>query len=174
MFSITSIKRALKLHAPRHARPMLALAAAVLAGGCASPAWQSVTPGTSQAELRARLGEPREAYPLPDGSWRWLYPAPGETKWAAELDPSGRVVSVRQILTSEELGQARIGEWTMHEVLVRFGKPAETTEFPRLHRRVWSYRFAQDGLSYATMHFYFDPGGVLRLTQAIPDFLTGS
>lgn len=41
-------------------------------------------------------------------------------------------------------------------------------------REVWGYRFAQDGLEYATMNFYFDPAGVLRLTQVIPDFLTES
>lgn len=158
----------------RYARPLLALIAGALAGGCASPAWQSVAPGASQAELQARLGSPREIYQLPDGSRRWFYPASGETKWAVELDPSGRVISIKQMLTSEEFGQARIGQWTMRDVRLRFGEPAETVYFSHMHRTVWSYRFAQDRTSYATMHFYFDPAGVLRLTQLMPDFLTDS
>jgi len=144
---------------------------ALTVGGCASPAWQSITPGTSQAELQARVGTPAESYQMPDGSLRWFYPAPGETKWAAEIDPRGHVVSVRQVLTAEDLGQARIGGWNMQDVLFRFGKPAETAYFPLMHRTVWSYRYAEDSASFSTMHFYFDPEGVLRLTQVMPDFL---
>jgi hypothetical protein len=145
-----------------------------LVAGCASPAWQSIAPGTSQAELQARAGTPRETYQLPDGSRRWFYPAPGETKWAAEIAPDGHVMSVRQVLTAEEFSQARIGGWRMQDVLSHFGKPAETTYFPLMRRTVWSYRFAVDSTSFSTMHFYFDPEGVLRLTQAMPDFLLDS
>ncbi|MDW3688675.1 dethiobiotin synthetase [Cupriavidus sp. CV2] len=170
MIPIFSTNYALTLRT-RLASPLLALAAAAIAVGCASPAWQSVAAGASQAELQARLGTPREIYPLPDGSQRWFYPAAGETKWSAELDPSGHVVSVRQMLTGEEFAQARIGQWTTRDVLLRFGKPGETVYFSRMRRTVWSYRFAQDAASYSTMHFYFDPQGVLRLTQVMPDFL---
>lgn len=159
---------------PRLASRLLMLAAVALAAGCASPASQSVAPGASEAELQARLGAPREIYQFPDGSRRWLYPAPGETRWAADIGPDRRVVSVRQVLSAEEFGRARIGEWTTRDVLTRFGKPAEISRFPRMLREVWGYRFAQDGLEYATMNFYFDPAGVLRLTQVIPDFLTES
>lgn len=165
-------------HAPTlrlsHARLLLVLAASALGFGCASPAWQSVAPGASEAEVQARLGTPGEVYRLPDGSRRWLYPGPGETKWAAQIAPDGHVVSISQILSSEEFGKARIGEWTMQDVLVHFGKPAEIAEFPLMQRKVWSYRFAQDSVSYATMHFYFDPDGVLRLTQVMPDFMNES
>jgi hypothetical protein len=163
-----------RLLRPRIARRLLALAAAAVAAGCAAPAWQSVAPGTSEAELQARLGAPHEVYPLPDGSRRWMYPEPGETRWAADIGADGRVVSVRQMLSAEEFGQARIGEWTTRDVLTRFGKPAEISRFPLMHREVWGYRFSQDGQEYATMNFYFDPAGVLRLTQVIPDFLTDS
>jgi len=144
---------------------------ALAVGGCASPGWQAIAPGTSQAELQARLGTPSETYQLPDGSRRWLYPAPGETKWAAEIDPGGFVVSVRQVLTAEELGQATIGQWNMHDVQLHFGNPGQTSYYPLMRRTVWSYRFAEDSTSYSTMHFYFDPAGVLRLTQVLPDYL---
>ena len=158
----------------RFAGRLLLLAAVALAAGCASPNWQSVMPGASEAELRAQLGAPREIHQLPDGSRRWLYPAPGETRWAADIDRSGRVVSVRQMLSAEEFGRARIGEWTTRDVLTRFGQPADISRFPLMRREVWSYRFAQDRMEYATMNFYFDPVGILRLTQVIPDFLTDS
>ncbi|WER48904.1 dethiobiotin synthetase [Cupriavidus sp. WKF15] len=162
------------VHRVRYARVLPALAASALLFACASPAWQSVAPGASEAELQATLGAPREVYRLPDGSRRWLYPAPGEAKWAAQIGPDGRVVSVRQVLTAEEFGMARIGEWTMQDVLVHFGKPAETSYFPLMRRKVWSYRFAQDSVQYSTMHFYFNPDGLLVLTQVFPDFLNES
>lgn len=173
MIPTRSIRRALALRV-RHARLLPVLAASAVAFGCASPAWQSVPPGASEAELRGALGAPREVYQLPDGSRRWLYPAPGETKWAAQISPDGRVISVRQMLTAEEFGMARVGEWTMQDVLVHFGAPAETTYFPLMRRKVWSYRCDEGGVQYSTMHFYFNPDGLLVLTQAIPDFLNGS
>ncbi len=163
-----------RLPRPHLASRLLTLVAVALAAGCASPKWQSVVPGASEAELQARLGAPHEIYQFPDGSRRWLYPAPGETRWAADISPDGQVVSVRQMLSAEEFGRARIGEWTTRDVLTRFGKPAEISRFARMQREVWGYRFAQDGMEYATMNFYFDPAGVLRLTQVIPDFLTVS
>jgi len=153
---------------------LLALAVAALAGGCASPAWQSITPGTSETEVQARLGAPSERYQLADGSRRWLYRAPGEAKWAADFDPAGHIVSMRQVLTAAEFGIARPGEWTTHDVLVHFGKPAETAYFSRMQRLVWSYRFADGSASYSTIHFYFDPQGVLRQTQLMPDYLLES
>ena len=173
MISTLSVGRVLTLGV-RHAELLQALAASALVFGCATPAWQSVPPGASEAELQAALGRPSEVYRLPDGSRRWLYPAPGETKWAVQIGPDGRVVSVRQMLTVEEFGMARVGEWTMQDVLVHFGKPTDSTYFPLMRRKVWSYRFEEDGVWYSTMHFYFDPDGLLVLTQVIPDFLNDS
>ena len=98
------------------------------------------------------------------------YPAANGTYGALlQLDAHGRVVNIKQVLTSEEFGQAKIGQWTTQDVLVRFGRPAETAYFPLMRRHVWSYRFLQDGVWYSMMHFYFDPDGVLRLTQVTPD-----
>jgi hypothetical protein len=163
-----------RLPFPRVASRLLMLAAVAFAAGCASPKWQSVAPGASESELQARLGAPSEIHQFADGTRRWLYPAPGETRWAADIDRGGQVISVHQVLSAEEFGRARIGEWTTRDVLTRFGKPAEVSRFARMQREVWGYRFAQDGMEYATMNFYFDPAGVLRLTQVIPDFLTDS
>lgn len=152
------------------AAALSAAALAAFAAGCASPDWQGISAGTGSDELRSRLGAPNEVYRLPDGSTRWFYAAPGQAKWLAEFDANGRVVGVRQALSGEAFGEARIGQWTTQDVLHSFGKPAETAYFPRLRRSVWSYRFLENGVWYATMHFYFDPDGVLRLTQSMPDF----
>jgi hypothetical protein len=73
MISTLSVGRVLTLRV-RHAELLQALAASALVFGCATPAWQSVPPGASEAELQAALGTPSEVYRLPDGSRRWLYP----------------------------------------------------------------------------------------------------
>ncbi|MGN5479749.1 dethiobiotin synthetase [Cupriavidus basilensis] len=162
-----------RLSRPQLASRLLMLAAVASATGCASPKWQSVVPGASEAELQAR-GRAHEVYQFPDGSRRWLYPAPGETRWAADIGPDGQVVSVRQMLSAEEFGRARIGEWTTRDVLTRFGKPAEISRFARMHRRSLGLpvRARRHGVRDDELHF--DPAGVLRPTQVIPDFRTVS
>lgn len=49
-----------------------ALALALTA--CYTPAWQTLSPNLSQADVQAQLGKPKEVYPLapasPDGSTR--------------------------------------------------------------------------------------------------------
>ncbi|MDP0964931.1 hypothetical protein Q6264_29035, partial [Klebsiella pneumoniae] len=68
-----------------------------------------------------------------------------------------------------EFAQAKIGVWTRDDVLRHFGQPVETAYFPRMERLVWSYRFKADDVWPSLMHFYFDPAGVLQLTQITPD-----
>ncbi|WP_083383881.1 dethiobiotin synthetase [Cupriavidus sp. USMAHM13] len=169
-----SLTRSAHAPRPRRAGLWLALCALPLLFACADPAWRTVAPGAGSDALQARLGPPRETYRLPDGSQRWLYPGPSQTKWSASLDPSGHVIRVHPMLSGAEAGEAKVGEWTMQDVLAHYGKPVDTSRFPRMQRQVWSYRFAEDNVSYATMHFYFDPQGVLRLTQVVPDYLLES
>ncbi|RKU00078.1 hypothetical protein C7H84_26730 [Burkholderia sp. Nafp2/4-1b] len=150
--------------------PQVAIAAIVLTSGC-SP----LTPvSTGQAligqpapAVEARLGQPREQYPRADGGVRWLYPTwpLGQSTYAADFDDSGRLISFRQILTSTDFAQIRIGESTQHDILQTFGKPEQIADFPAVDRRVWSYRFRRDGVWPALMNVYFDRDNVVRLTQ---------
>lgn len=146
------------------------LLTAMLAG-CMTPPWQTIPAGASRAEVQARLGPPREVYPRPDGVTRWLYPTRpfGQHTIAADIDAQGRVLDVKDVLTSREFAKAKIGKWTKNDVLTRFGRPEETAYFPLMQREVWTYRFKQDGVWNSLMHFYFGPHGVLRTTQTSPD-----
>jgi hypothetical protein len=146
------------------------IAAALLLAGCAQP-WQSVQPGADVSALIARLGPPRETYQLPDGGKRLMWPTQpmGYTTTAADIDANGLVVSVRQVLQDTEFARARIGEWTRNDVLINFGRPVETSRFPRMQREVWSYRYMENNIDYMMFHFSFDDQGVLRQTQKTPD-----
>ncbi|MEM5310647.1 hypothetical protein [Paraburkholderia sp. JHI869] len=147
------------------------LAAAVaLVAGCAQP-WQNVEPGTDQSALIARLGQPRETYNLPDGGKRlmWSTQPMGSTNTVADIDASGKVVSVRQVLQEREFYRAQVNVWTRDDVLINFGRPAETAYFSRMQREVWSYRYVENNIDWMMFHFYFDDQGILRLTQKTPD-----
>ncbi|WP_321937018.1 MULTISPECIES: hypothetical protein [unclassified Paraburkholderia] len=141
-----------------------------LVAGCAQP-WQSIVPGTDQSALIARLGPPRETYNLPDGGKRLMWPTQpmGTTNTVADIDTNGKVVSVRQVMQESEFNRARVNEWTRDDVLINFGRPAETAYFSRMQREVWSYRYVENNIDYMMFHFYFDNQGILRLTQKTPD-----
>jgi hypothetical protein len=151
-------------------RSALTCVAALALGACAQP-WQAIQPGEQESAVVAKLGQPREVYNLPGGSKRLMWPTQpsGEVTTAADIDASGKVTSVRQVLQPNEFYRAEPGKWTKNDVLVNFGKPEETAYFPMMKREVWSYRYLEDGVFYELFHFYFDDSGVLRTTQKSPD-----
>ncbi|CAN7771442.1 hypothetical protein LJR296_007412 [Cupriavidus necator] len=144
-------------------------AALALAGCAAAPTMVELQEvrGISAQTLQARLGEPTDKVRLHDGRSRWLYSGQplGLFVYAADFDTDGALVDYRQMLTMEELQQARPGAWAKQDVVARFGKPRLPIQYYALQKReVWSYRF-QYVTQAAVFHFQFDAGGVLRGTQ---------
>ncbi|TDN70933.1 hypothetical protein [Paraburkholderia sp. BL10I2N1] len=148
----------------------LACLGALVLAGCAQP-WQRFQPGEDQSTIISHLGAPRETYDLPNGGKRLMWPTQpmGETTTAADIDASGKIVNVRQVLQPNEFYRAEIGKWTREDVLVNFGRPVETSYFPLMKREVWTYRYQEDNVWYLMYSFYFDNQGILRLTQKTPD-----
>ena len=138
--------------------------------GCTQP-YRQVEAGTDQSVLIARLGPPKETYDLPNGGKRLMWPTQpmGVTTTAADIDASGKVLSVRQVLRDNEFNRAEVGKWTRNDVLVNFGRPFETAYFKRVNREVWSYRYVENNIEHLIFNFYFDDQGVLRQTQRSPD-----
>lgn len=151
-------------------RAALACLSALALAGCVQP-WQQYQAGADQSTLITRLGAPRESYDLPNGGKRLMWPTQpmGETTTAADIDASGKIVSVRQVLQPNEFYRAVIGTWTRSDVLVNFGRPVETSYFPLMKREVWTYRYLEDNVWYMMYSFYFDDQGIVRLTQKTPD-----
>ncbi len=84
----------------------------------------------------------------------------GETTTAADIDGTGKIVNVRQVLQPNEFYRAQIGTWTKSDVLVNFGRPVETSYFPLMKREVWTYRYLEDNVWYMMYSFYFDDQGI--------------
>jgi hypothetical protein len=93
----------------------------------------------------------------------------GTTTTAADVDASGKVVSVRQVLQESEFYRAEVNKWTREDVLVNFGRPFETSYFSRMKRDVWSYRYVENNINHLIFNFYFVDQGDLRQTQKSPD-----
>jgi hypothetical protein len=138
--------------------------------GCAQP-YQQVEAGADPSAVVARLGPPKETYNLPNGGKRLMWPTQpmGTTTTVADVDASGKVVSVRQVLQESEFYRAEVNKWTRDDVLMNFGRPFETSYFKRMNREVWSYRYVENNINHLIFNFYFDDQGVLRQTQKSPD-----
>ncbi|WER50189.1 hypothetical protein CupriaWKF_18120 [Cupriavidus sp. WKF15] len=132
--------------------------------------------GSDQGAVRSTFGEPTDTFSFPNGTSRWLYSGQplGHTVYAADFDATGKLVGYRQMLTEAEIYQAQVGVWTKQDVIERFGKPREPTQYyPLMKREAWTYRMYKDG--YQTAHFscYFDENGVLQQSMIIVDPLGG-
>jgi len=150
-----------------------AAAALLIAGtvaGCANP-WQRFAPGDDASRVIASLGTPRESYPLPNGGHRLMWPTQpmGETTTAADVDASGKVTSIQQILNNNAFALAEMDKWTEHDVLVHFGQPVCKGYFPLMKRAVWTYRYRDADVWYMMYNFYFDDSGILRTTSKSND-----
>ena len=117
-------------------------ALAVLLAGCAGYGPGDLKPGQTEADVRARMGEPTDRVTLPNGGSRLEYARgpEGSHTYRIELDTAGRVQGVSQILTEANFATVRRGE-TKAEVRDQLGRPAEERTGGRGVGEVWSYRY---------------------------------
>lgn len=120
---------------------LAALAASALAG-CVGYGPGDLQPGATEAQVKARMGEPRERQALPGGGARLDYARGpyGKHTWRIELDGAGRVIGVRQLLTESNF-EALPLEVPAAEVRNRLGPPSEQRVGWRGVGEVWSYRY---------------------------------
>ena len=143
----------------------LAVFAAVglgLAGCVSEPA--RIRPGTSAAETLQLLGTPTGRYPLNGGGERLQYsrmPAGFEVT-DIDVDASGKVVSVTQVLSEARFGQdIKVNQWRQDDVMAFYGRPYEISRvssfdgafvllanFRPHHHRAFTGAIAEGGLAF--------------------------
>lgn len=129
----------------RRAAALSALAALLLAGGCAVA---PPTPGTIRAEVLRTWGLPTGEHALPDGGQRLEYASGpyGRTTWMVDLGADGRVLQARQVLNEAEF-QAVMSTPQLRrgEVLRRLGAPGEVRGYGWRREdqgnQIWSWRY---------------------------------
>jgi hypothetical protein len=146
-------------------RILLFAAAASLLSACATP--QSLAPGTTLDQARAKLGKPTGTYPLAGGGTRLQYSNQpfDQSVWNADFDTQGRLARVEQMMTDAAFARVQPGKDTHNDVLRDFGQPAETFHYKLVDEGAWMYRYFTYGGFKAAMFIYFDPAGVVKRTE---------
>lgn len=112
--------------------------------GCAAYSYGpgGIGPGASLQDVTARMGPPTGRYALPDGQTRLEFARGpfGRETFMIDVDASGRVTQVRQVLGERQFA-AMVPGMTREEVLREFGRPAEAQRVGFVGREVWSWRY---------------------------------
>jgi hypothetical protein len=115
---------------------------AVLLAGCASYGPGKLQAGQAEADVIARLGQPSARTALPGGGAKLDFARGpmGAHTYRVELDASGRVRAVDQLLTESNFDAVKRNE-SPEQVRDRLGPPSERRGGWRGVGEVWSYRY---------------------------------
>lgn len=151
----------MKLALQRGMRASLAAIALACLGACAN--MTQTPPGTPISQVEAKYGQPNYTCPLANGGTRmiWSRQPFGQFAWGTNVDDSGHVDEVKQLLTDQHFQVLSHGTWTPQQVLCEFGPPAikDGVGLPGDIKIVWSYRYLQSGVWNSLMYVYFGVDG---------------
>lgn len=143
---------------------LLACAVIALATGCATLFPATVNLGDTEAELIAKRGNPTGRYVDGDKQiLEYAYGPGAQTTYMARLNKDGLVESFEQVLTQEKFAEIEIGKTTRNDVLLKFGRPEETSYLRLKDYEVWTYSFTGSGVWDSLMHVHFDRNGAVQL-----------
>jgi len=148
------------------------LALLLLATGCAGYAGRGLVPGQSTAaEVEALMGPAAERRPGNNGETvLWFPRLPyGRESYAARIGPDGKLVSLEQRLTEENLAFLARGKTTDEMVHDLFGPPEKVNQFPRMQREIWTYQMPAVMTEWKVLLVQFSPDRVLREWYYIDD-----
>lgn len=123
-------------------RLLLLLPSLALLAACALPGLKSLRGGMTEAEVVQAWGPPTGRYALPAGTrLEYALGPAGIQTWMVDLDPAGRAVQWRQVLsyTNLQAVQGRLAGLSTDELLREIGRPAERRR-DRRGGEVWSWR----------------------------------
>lgn len=150
-----------------------ALAAAVLPA-CDGFNLQEIRPGiTTQAEVRARMGEPSRIHWNDDGTAVWEYnrQPSGVHCHMIGFNRDQIVASVEQVLNARNYARIRDG-MSKDDVARLLGSPGRKEVFANLGEEIWEWRV--EGLPplpaeehYFAVHFSLADGGVKKTSQRV-------
>ena len=115
---------------------------AIALSACAGYSPGDLRSGQSEADVRARMGEPTGRYALPDGGSKLEYARGpmGKHTYMVELDAAGRVAGWQQVLTEANFESVAAGAAST-AVRQLLGRPSEARTGWRGVGEVWSYRY---------------------------------
>lgn len=131
-----------------------------LIAGCAAP----LQPGATREDAMARYGNPSRVVALPSGTRLQYSGQPAlQSAIMVDLDPAGRVVSVREVMNPEGFARVVPDKSTREDVERELGRPALIDRVLAWDGDIMSYRWRDGGFD---MYFfvYLDRANVVRRT----------
>jgi hypothetical protein len=154
----------------RAAQTLFSLVAAALLASCGTQGqyWpKQVQPGQTADEVIQSMGQPTGRYTLPNKGTRLEFARGpnGRHTFMVDLDSSGRVASVDQVLTEANFGKIMPGD-RGDQVLMQLGRPSERR---RAHgnTELWQYRYRATFCQWFVITM--NPDGRVRDSGYVPD-----
>jgi hypothetical protein len=123
----------------------------------------------TEADVRARFGEPVARYDEPDGAQTLEYPRQpeGQRNYMITIGPDGRMSALRQVLKPEEFSKVRSG---LEQAAVRrlLGRPAATQVYALKQLEVWEWRYLDNNQAMLFSVSFGTDGRVVE-TASRPD-----
>ena len=102
----------------------------------------------TEADVRARFGEPVAIYTDEGGARTFEYPRQpeGQRNYMITIDRDGKMSALRQVLKPEEFAKLTVG---LDKAQVRrlLGRPATTQAFALKQQEVWDWRYLENNES---------------------------
>jgi outer membrane protein assembly factor BamE (lipoprotein component of BamABCDE complex) len=147
---------------------LVLLLAALL--GCDKKRISELEEGVStEADVRAKFGEPAAVYNEEGGGRTFEYPRQpeGQTNYMITIGADGKMSALRQVLKAESFAKIAPG-WDKVQVRRLLGRPAKTQQYPLKQEEVWDWRF-NEGQQNKLFSVTFDTSGSVRATAITLD-----
>jgi len=152
---------------------VLASASALLLAlaGCDQQAIKELEEGVStEADVRARFGEPEKIWDAPDGGRTFEYnrqPA-GHRNYMITIGTDGKMSALRQVLTPQNFAKVQPG-MMMEEVRKMLGKPARITPFELKGEVAYDWRYLESPNTHMVFTVFFDRDYRVLRTGSVVD-----
>ena len=152
----------------RFATAMMLLSTTAFLGGCAGVG-SLVSGQSTEADVRARLGNPADTRTEANGDKVWDYPTGPEGFYTHQvrIGADGRVRQVTQLLTEERFATIVPNKTSKAEVRSLLGRPMDDTRYPS--GEAWSWRYLRVGVSPGYMVVRFNADGTVYEKLVIVD-----
>ena len=121
------------------------LAALLALAGCDPQRIAELEEGVStEADVRARFGQPENVWEAPGGARVFEYnrQPQGQKNFMITIGADGRMSALRQVLTPENFARVQPG-MAMEDLRKLLGKPARRTPYPLKNETAWEWRWLQ-------------------------------
>ncbi|MDM0043950.1 outer membrane protein assembly factor BamE [Variovorax dokdonensis] len=112
--------------------------------GCDPQRIQELEEGVStEADVRARFGEPERVWTVPGGRmFEYNRQPQGQKNYMITIGPDGKMSALRQVLTPQNFARVQPG-MAAEELRQLLGKPAKRTPYPLRGETEWDWRWVQ-------------------------------